>query len=389
MIWVLSPDNKMSEYDAVLFHPWVTGVGLPPEARKHPENILITSSGIVMYVDTLPGTALRHIWSTNPYANELVGGADDRRPSAAGGFQITSATPAVYASAEGKRLFWFEDHFSTVNRGPDLSREGSFISWTTDLAANDPQPVTSFRFESCKCETGSCSESCPETVIWAPATGISDFFFLTRWVPGQIGSTYIDTSLYTSAGGAWSARKLDHAVDNFLDAADRGNLYVESPNDYSGDDDPADAPGNVTTMNVGGKVVTIFDERARFHDGGYIIGIATTRAAISPDRGRVAYNLAGSSPEQEIQPTVPGKGDAKEIQRLHAVLTELPRLEVIAVSSAAKTILSLPNTELAGWLDAGHVLALQHGELQRVDVQTGAITPTGIKAESARFVFLR
>lgn len=390
MIWVLSPDNKMSEYDAVQFRVWVSGVALPPEARKHPENIFITNSGIVMYADVVPGTTLRRVWSTNRYANELIGGADDRRPSTGGGFQITSATPAVYAGADGQRLFWFEDHFSTLSRGPDVSREGSFLSWTTDLTGNGPRPVTSFRFESCKCETGACSESCPETLVWAPEAGISDFFFLTRWVPGQIGSTYVDTSLYTFASGVWTARKLDHAVDNFLDAADHGNLYLESPNDTSGDDDPADAPGHVTLMNVGGKAVTIFDEHVRFRDGDYVVGIATTRAAISPDRAHVAYSLAGAPPpEQEIQPRVAGKGNSQEIRRLNAVLAELPRLEVIAVSDPAKITHSLPNTDLLGWLDAGHLLALHHGELQVVDVSTGAIKPTGIKADNVQFAFLR
>jgi hypothetical protein len=388
MIWVLGGDNHMSEYDGVEFRLWVGGISMPPDARKHPEDILVTRTGVVMYSDMLPVTSLRHIWSTNNYAHDLVGGADDKRAASSGGFLITSATPAVFPSGDGGRLFWFENRFTTLDRGPEASRDGNFLSWTTDLTGNNPKPVTSFRFDPCKCETGVCSESCPEIAVWAPDSGVSDFFYATRWVPGQIGSHYLETNLYNFANGSWTAHKLDHPLDHILDASDHGNLFIESPQDYSGDDDPADAPGSVTMLNIAGKSVTIFDERARFRDADYLIGFATTRAAISPDAARVAYAIAAPDLAAEIQPrTQPKKSDAAEVARLRSEAAALPRTEIITVSDPAKVLLSLPNTELVGWLDAGRLLILQHGELQSLDVATRSVKPTGIKCDSTQYVF--
>ena len=391
MIWVLGADNKLSEYDGVEFRKWVGGLAMPPEARKHPENIFITAGQIVMYSDLVAGTTLRHIWSTNHYAHELVGGADDKRAAAGGGFLATTATPVVFASNDGQRLYWFENRCTALDRGAEIWRDGDFLSWTTDLTGNDPKPVTSLKFERCKCDTGACTESCPEIAVWAPDAGVSDFFFATRWVPGQVGSDFLDTSLSAFANGAWSARKLDHAVDHFLAAADHGNIFIEAPQDNSGDDDESDAPSNTAMLNIGGKAVTIFDEHARFHDEAYLVGIATTRAAISPDVTRVAYAIAGlPASSADIPPRVAGKkSDAAEVARLRKELSDLPRTEVIAVADPAKVVASLPNTDLIGWLDNGRLLVLKQGELQVVDAATGAAKATGIKADGPQFVFLR
>ena len=389
MIWVLGADNRMSEYDGVQFRLWVGRISLPPDARKHLENLFVTHTGIIMFSDVVAGTSLRHVWSSNNYAPDLVGGADDKRVAPSGGFLKTTATPSVIPGADGGRLFWFENRFTTLDRGAEISRDGNFISWTTDLTGNNPKQVSSFRFDPCKCETGVCSETCPEIVVWAPTTGVSDFFYATRWVPGQIGSDYLETDLYTFTNGSWATHKLDHSVDHFLDAIDHGNLFIESPQDYSGDDDPADTPGNVTMLNKAGKSVTIFDERARFRDADYMIGFATTQAVISPDGTRVAYAIAASD-TAEIQPRLQTKkSDAAEVARLRSEAAAMPRTEIFSTFDPATVLLSLPNTDLVGWLDAERLLILQHGELQALDVASGSVKPTGIKADGAQYVFLR
>ncbi len=54
-----------------------------------------------------------------------------------------------------------------------------------------------------------------------------------------------------------------------------------------------------------------------------------------------------------------------------------------------KVTLSLPHMELIGWLDGQRLLVFRNGELLEVDVSSGKTTTTGIKADAAKFVFLR
>src|SRR5579859_7175863 len=211
VIWIVSADGKISAFDATDFHPWLGNMPLAPDAVKNPQNISISRAGIVIYADVVPGTHLRHLWSSNNYGHDVVGGAQDVRPAKSGGYLETIATPDVYFSADGARFFWFENRTSVVTRtnGGDISRTGSFIAWTTDLLGNDPQPVTTVELAACKCETGACTESCPEIGVWAPETGVSDFFFATKWVPGQIDSQLLETDRYQLLNGTWTAQKLD------------------------------------------------------------------------------------------------------------------------------------------------------------------------------------
>lgn len=67
----------------------------------------------------------------------------------------------------------------------------------------------------------------------------------------------------------------------------------------------------------------------------------------------------------------------------------MPRTEAVALSAPEHPVISLPNTELIGWLDGQRLLVLKSGELQAVDAASGKITPTGIKADAPKYVFLR
>jgi hypothetical protein len=44
---------------------------------------------------------------------------------------------------------------------------------------------------------------------------------------------------------------------------------------------------------------------------------------------------------------------------------------------------------LIGWLDQQRLLVLKNGELQVVDANSGKVSPTGIKADAAKYVILR
>jgi hypothetical protein len=388
-IWVLQADNKLLMYDAAHFHQW-QGFTLPAEARKTPEAISISRSGDVLFAYPPDGrSALRRWWSSNRHHPELVGGAWDKRPAAGGGYNILSAAPQVYFTSNGDRLFWFEHREERLNRGPDISRDARFLAWTTDLDGERPRPVAEFSFAPCKCGTGACEETCPQAVAWAPAEGVSDFFFVTRWVPGQTGSDFLETALYQDSGGTWTSRKLSHPVERFLDAADHGDIYIEAVSDAGccGWENESD---DTTTVIRGGVPATIFDERRRFQNNDYDVSFYTPTAALSPDFNRVAYTIEATVPPgAELRLASDGKPNAVELKAIRQSIAELPRVEVVALSAPDQVSLSLAKTELIGWLEPQQLLVLRNGELQVMNVNSGKLLPTGIKADAAKFVFLR
>jgi hypothetical protein len=366
-IWVLQSDNKLARYDAAQFKLWQTLI-LPAEARKNPDAISISRAGDVLFAyPSDDRTALRRFWCSNPRHPELVGGAWDKRPATGGGYSVLEATPAIYFGSDGQRLFWFEHREQRLTRGSDVSRDARFMAWTTDLKGDDPSQVAQFTFPPCKCETGVCSETCPEASVWAPE-GVSDFFFVTRWVPGQIGSHYDETALYQNKDGAWTSRRLPHPLERILDAADHGNVYVEAVPD-AGCCGWANESDDTTSVVRGDVATVIFDERRRFNNNDYDVSFETARAALSPDLSRVAYAIATTmQPGEEIRLSDGGRLNPDELKAIQKALTELPRVEVIALSAPEQVSLSLANTELIGWLDQQRLLVLKNGELQMVDV---------------------
>ncbi len=389
-VWILGADGKMSEYDAADFHPWMTGLALPAGARQHPQNISISRKGTIIYADTIAGTHLLRLWSWNRYAQELTGGSQETRPGSNGGSIDTWATPVVYFSDDGARFFWFENRMTvTSGRDGDISRVGEFSSWTTDLHGENLTPVVSFSLGECKCDTGACEESCTEISVWAPETGVSDFFFLTRWVPGQLQPKYQQTDLYRFANGRWSAQKLAHPIEVLLDAANGGDSYIAAVPD-SGCCGWENESDDVTYVVNDGRQSSLFDERARFHNDDYDVSFMTAKAGFSPGADRVAYTLtATSKADQEIRLSADGKPNSEELARIRAALMELPRVEVLALADVSKVSLSLPHSELIGWLDQQRLLVFQKGQLFVVDTTSGVAKPTGLTAENMSSVYIR
>jgi len=390
LIWVVQPDNKLAAYDAADFRHWGT-LTLPPEAKGHPESIRISRQGAVLAARPFgENVSLRRFWQSDPHLGWLlVGGTDDKIPASGGGYLITSAIPQVHFTSDPERLFWFEDRKQTLDRGyPDISVTTVFLAWTTNRHGEDVQQVAEVPYPKCACDTGACEETCPETQVWAPEAGITDFFFVTRWVPGQLGPHFQETDLYRLQNGRWVSQKLPVPVEQFADMADHGSVFIEIVGD-SGCCGWVNESDDQTLLFRNGQSTVIYDERERFHNDNYDVSFFTSRARLSPDGSRVAYTLAATAPpDEEIRLLDSGKEHPEELQRIKKALSELPRVEVLAVAEPKKVLVGLPG-ELVGWLDGKRILIVEDGELVVLDVDSGAKALTGIKASGALQALIR
>jgi hypothetical protein len=390
LIWVLQPDNKLAAYDAADFRNWQT-LTLPPEAKDHPESISISRQGAVLAAYPLgENVSLRRFWQSDPRLSwSLVGGADDRTPAPGGGYLITSAVPQVHFTSDPERLFWFENRKQTLNRDSlDISVTTVFLAWTTNRHGGDVRQVAEVPFPRCACETGVCEETCPEAQVSAPEDGITDFFLVTRWVPGQLGSDFQRTDFYRLQNGRWVSQKLPSPVEQFADMADHGNVFIEVVSD-GGCCGWANEGDDRALLFRNAKSTVIYDERERFHNENYDVSFFTPRARLSPDGSRVAYTLAATAPPSvEIRLSDSGKNNPEELRRVKKAISELPRVEVLAVADPQKVVVGLPG-ELVDWLDGKRILIVQAGELVVLDVDSGTKLLTKIKAPSVLQVFVR
>lgn len=387
-IWVLQANNQLALYDSAQFKQWRT-LALPAEARQHPENLIFGHGGQVLYRYQNDGRSVQRFWSSDPRYAELQGGAYEERPADGGGSLITSAAPAVYFSLDGEHLLWFENREQRLSRGPDVWRDASFLAWTTDSDGRNPAQFATFDFPRCTCETGACEETCPEAQVWAPEEGVSDFFFVTRWIPGQTDATYQETDLYQRMNNTWTSHRLARPVERILDAVDHGNLFVSTVGDggccgWANEGDDA----GVITRNGGD--IPFFDELQRFHNQNYDVSFFVQDAAFSPDTARLAYTVAATQkPGEEIRLADSGKANPEELARIQKLLPQMPQLEMILLSAPKTVVFGIPSAEFVGWLDNQRLLAYRNGELLVVDAASGKTTSTGIKADGPKFVFIQ
>ncbi len=391
LIWVLQSGNRLAAFDAVNFRNLQT-VALPPATTNNPERISISSQGAVMVAYT-PGedASLRRIWQSDPRYGSMQ--ASERRSAPCVDDLIAAALPEVYFASDPERLFWFENRPQCFTRdssgasGND-SVETVFSAWTTNRRGGDVRQVAEIDFPMCDCTTGACSESCPQALVWAPEAGISDFFFVTRWVPGQLEPRFLQTDLYRLQNGRWASQKLAAPVEAIADAADHGNVFIEIVSDAGccGWENESD---DQTLLYRNEQATVIYDERQRFHNDNYDVSFFTSGVKLSPTGRRLAYTLASTAPTGvEIRLASDGKNNPEELKRVKQAIADLPRVEVLNIADPKKIVISLPG-EFAGWLDEERLLIVQAGELVVIEADSGASSPTQIKAENAQRVFVR
>jgi hypothetical protein len=406
-LWVLRATGEMVEYDPATFsakpsaaNPAATtpALKLPPEAVKSPQSVSVNHQGQILITPTvsLPLTeddaeAPHKAWLWNGRASTFLDMGVSRKTEATGSnVAITESAASVYLSADGQHLFWFANQSRRLQREEtDLSSATTWRTWQTDLEGNARQDVASSTLPDCRCTTGSCEETCPYIVAWAPEDGVGKFFLVTQFTAGQTGPTYKASVRYQEDAGKWTAIPLAMPLQRLLDAASNGNVIVEAIPDTAccGWLNQSD---DQTLLRTGEKTLVLFDELATFKNPDYDVSFYTSNARVQPGLDAVAMTLVSTAETNKpIQLAEQGQASLEETQRIHKALEELPAVEVKNVEDSPKRIAYLARATLVGWISDKEILVVEAHLLVAYNVSTGVRRKSTIRVEDAAHVFLR
>lgn len=401
-LWVLRAPGEMVEYDPATFaaKPVVANppIKLPPEAMKSPRSVSVNHQGQILFAPTvsLPLTeddaeGPHKAWFWNGRASTSLDMGVSRKTATEGSnVAVTESAAVVYLSADGQHLFWFANQARRLQREEmDLSTATTWQAWQTDLEGNARQDVASSPLPDCRCTTGSCEETCPYDVAWAPEDGVGNVFLMTQFTAGQIGPTYKASVRYQQEAGKWTANPVAMPLQRVLDAASDGNVIVEAIPDTAccGWLNQSD---DQTLLRSGEKTLVLFDELATFKNPDYDVSFYTSNARVQPSLGAVAMTLVSTAETNKpIQLAEQGQSSLEETQRIHKALEELPAVEVKNVEDSPKRIAYLPHATLVGWISDKEILVVEAHLLVAYNVSTGVRRKSTIRVEDAAHVFLR
>jgi hypothetical protein len=406
-LWVLRAPGEMVEYDPATFaaKPQVanlaitnSAIKLPPEALKSPQSVSVNRQGQILFVPTatLPlaetdADTPHKAWLWNGKAAASLDMGVSRKTATAGSnVAVTESAASVYLSADGQHLFWFANQARRLQREEmDLSTTTTWQAWQTDLEGNARQDLASSTLPDCRCTTGSCEETCPYAVAWAPEDGVSKFLLITQFTAGQTGPIYKASVRYQQDAGKWTANPVTPPLQRVLDAASDGSVTVEAIPDTAccGWLNQSD---DQTLLRTGEKTLVLFDELATFKNPDYDVSFYTSNARVQPGLGAVAMTLVSTAETNKpIQLAEQGQASLEETQRIHKALEELPAVEVKNVEDSPKRIAYLPHATLVGWISDKEILVVEAHLLVVYNVSTGVRRKSTIRVEDAAHVFLR
>lgn len=399
-VWVLKEPNEIVEYDPAT---WAMrqSVKAPSEALKNPQALVINCKGQMLFAPNFANgekvTALvapnseQKLWFWNGQATATVGRGATRKAVPAGpDVSVTETIPLPFLSADGDHLFWFANETRTLQReNVELSVTTTFRAWRTDLAGGRVEELATYAFPECRCDTGVCSETCPEASFWFPDGGVDNFFIATHWIPGQIGSEYQASFLYQKSQGKWSEKKFPHAIERILDAAENGGTVIEAMPD-SGCCGWDNESNDETLLTRNGKTVVLFDERARYKNPNYDVSFFTSKGSLSPDLSAVAMTITSTAqPGEAVRLSADGQADPEELARIRKALADLPAVEIVSATDPPKRAALLPHATLVGWVNDKEVLIVEDHVLVAFNVATGNRRKSEIKVPDDSQVFLR
>jgi hypothetical protein len=396
-LWVLRSPGEMVEYDPATFVVKQT-VKIPAAAVQSPATISVNRLGQILYAPavSLPlsdedATSPHKVWIWDGHNATTIDQGVNREVSTTGSNQaIAESAPVAYLSADGAHLFWFANQARRLQREEvDLSTVTTWQAWRTDLHGGSREDLAASKFPDCRCPTGTCEESCPYAVVWAPETGIDKFFLMTQFVAGQTAPVYKATARYQEDAGKWTADPLPEPLQHVLDAASDGNTIVEAIPDTGccGWSNQSDDQMLVVSK---GKKLTVFDELAMYKNPDYDVSFYTSNARLSPQLGSVAMTIVSTAESNKpIQLAEQGQANPEESQRIRRALTELPAVEVKSVEDAPRRLAFVPHAILVGWISEKEILIIEDRALAVYNVETNALRKSSVRVEDAAQVFLR
>jgi len=396
-LWVLSAAGEMVEYDPATFAAKQT-VKVPAEAVKSPESVRVNRVGQILFVTLVPlplaeedAASPPKVWIWNGRSATTIDLGLTREVSATGSNQaITETAPVPFLSADGGRLFWFANLARRLVRDRvDLSTATTWQAWQTDLQGGGRMELVTVKFPECRCETGTCEETCPYGEFWAPDSGVEKFFLMTQFVPGQSEPEYKGSTRYHEEGGKWTANALPEPLLRELDAVPGGDMIVEAIPD-AGCCGWSNQSDDQTLVLSNGKKRTVFDELATYKNADYDVSFYTSNARLSPELGYVAMTIVSTAElNKSIQLAEQGQANPEESQRIRKALAELPAVEVKSMEETPRRVAFVPHATLVGWMNEKAILIVEEHVLVVYNVGTGARRKSSVRVEDAGRVFLR
>ena len=403
-LWVLAEPDAIVEYDVATFAA-ARALKIPRRLFEHPEYLSVSARGQMLYVPA-PGThgdgghgsaADDRVWFWDGQrAREWTPAEPGSRGLRPQDPPTTEAVRQWFLSATGDSLFLFENRFeyraegATAGSEPQRSVRASARVWRTDLAGGQREEAVSVSSSGwCRCETGACPETCPEWEFWAPDGVVGDFFLSTRITPGQLQTTYHESLVWRRSGSAWSATPLSEPVERFLAASRQGDALIVAVPDggcCGWDNEGSDQ----LRLLQHGKVLTLYDEFARYHNRNYDVSIYPADARLAPGGSMVAYTLVSTSPVGgRIRLSSEGKDDPDALERVRTARAALPAVEVVDLGSVPPPATIVARARLVGWLTERELLVVRDGLLTACDRRGRATAVTPIRVRSAADAFLR
>lgn len=396
-LWVLRSPGEMVEYDPATFAVKQT-VKVPAAAVQSPATILVNRMGQILYAPaaSLPlseedAAAPHKVWIWDGHNAATIDQGVNREVSTTGSNQaVTELAPVAYLAADGAHLFWFSNQARRLQREEvDLSTVTTWQAWRTDLHGGAREDLATSKFPDCRCPTGSCEESCPYAVVWAPDSGVDKFFLMTQFVAGQTAPVYKSTTRYLEDGGKWTADPLGEPLQRVLDAASDGNTIVEAIPD-TGCCGWSNQSDDQTLVLSNAKKLVVFDELATYKNPDYDVSFYTSNARLSPQLGSVAMTIVSTAESNKpIQLAEQGQASPEESQRIRKALTELPAVEVKSLEDTPRRLAFVPHATLVGWISEKEILILEDHALAAYNVETGTRRKSSVRIEDAAQVFLR
>jgi len=383
-LWVLQPGDELVEFDVTSFSR-LRSVKLPATLSQNPEGLSVNATGKVLcaldnqVLLTWDGSTSRTI--TSPPRDT---------PANAQATTIADTSREWLLGADGESLFMTENAFAKQldPHGGEKSVVDKVRVVRTDFSGRALGEVLRFEFPPCECETGACSETCPEAVAWAPGGVVGEFFFLSHFVQGQLSASFGPSFVYRKGPEGWRSTESRGSGEGLRDASDGGTSFIELASD-GGCCGWENESSDQAIFRSADTSLVIFDEWPRYRNQDYDVSFFVASARIAPGAGRAAFSIRSTEPgTADLRNSADGHPDTLELASIRRAQAELPMVEVVDIRPRSATILRLPHADLIGWVGESVILVTEGTRVVAVDVSTQHEAPTGITVRTAADVFL-